>query len=209
MITTIAMPTRAHPPRAAAAALALVVAGAWLFLAPSSVRADDSAALRALRSGGVAVFLRHTRTTPGVGDPPGWKLGDCSSQRNLDADGRAHAKRVGAWFTRERIVPTVVRSSPWCRTRDTARLAFGRSEDWSALANLFENRAPEKRNVEAVRRYVAALGKDEIAVLVSHGSSISAFVGESLAQGEAVVVRAERDANGEVKTVVIGRIAVP
>jgi phosphohistidine phosphatase SixA len=153
--------------------------------------------------------LRHGQTTPGVGDPPGWKLGDCSTQRNLDAKGRAQAKRVGAWFSKKGIVPTVVRSSPWCRTRDTARLAFGRSEDWSALANLFENRTLEKKNVEDVRRYIAALGEREIAVLVSHGSSISAFVGEYLAQGEAVVVRAERDAKGEVKTVAIGRIAVP
>jgi phosphohistidine phosphatase SixA len=206
------MPDRAHPPRAAAAALALLVAGAWLVLAPRPARADDaddSPALRALRSGGVAVFLRHGQTTPGVGDPPGWKLADCSTQRNLDAKGRAQAKRVGAWFSKKRIVPTVVRNSPWCRTRETAQLAFGRSEDWSALANLFENRKPEKKNVEDVRRYIAALGEREIAVLVSHGSSISAFVGEYLAQGEAVVVRAERDAKGEVKTVAIGRIAVP
>jgi phosphohistidine phosphatase SixA len=205
----IIMPNRSHPARSAAAALALLVAGAWLVLAPSSARADDSAVVRALRSGGVAIFLRHGRTTPGVGDPPGWKLGDCSTQRNLDAEGRAHAKRVGAWFSQQRIVPTVVRNSPWCRTRDTARLAFGRSQDWSALANLFENRAPEKSNVEEVRRYIAALGAGEIAVLVSHGSSISAFVGEYLAQGEAVVIRAERDAKGEAKTVVVGRIAVP
>jgi phosphohistidine phosphatase SixA len=202
------MPTRSHPSRAAAAALAVLVAAAWLILAPSPAGADDSAALRALRSGGVAVFLRHGQTTPGVGDPPGWKLGDCSTQRNLDAAGRAQAKRVGEWFSRERIVPTVVRNSPWCRTRDTATLAFKRSEDWSALANLFENRKPEKTNVDEVRRYVAALRKGDIAVLVSHGSSISAFVGEYLAQGEAVVVRAERDAKGEVKMVAIGRIAV-
>ena len=60
-----------------------------------------------------------------------------------------------------------------------------------------------------VHHRIAALGEGEIAVLVSHGSSISAFVGEYLAQGEAVVVRAERDAKGEVKTVVVGRIAVP
>lgn len=209
MITTINMPDCSHPPRAAAAALALLVTGAWLVLAPSPARADDSAAVRALRSGGVAIFLRHSQTTPGVGDPPGWKLADCSTQRNLDEEGRAQARRVGAWFSRKGIVPTVVRNSPWCRTRDTARLAFGRSQDWSALANLFENRAPEKTNVEEVRRYVAALGEGEIAVLVSHGSSISAFVGEHLAQGEAVVVRAKRDAKGDVKTVVVGRIAVP
>jgi phosphohistidine phosphatase SixA len=203
------MPNRAHPPRAAAAVLALLVAGAWLVLAPSPALADDSAVVRAVRSGGVAIFLRHGRTTPGVGDPPGWKMGDCSTQRNLDEEGRAQSKRVGAWFSQKRIVPTVVRNSPWCRTRDTARLAFGRSEDWPALANLFENRAPEKRNIEEVRRYVAALGAGEIAVLVSHGSTISAFVGEYLAQGEAVVVRAERNAKGDVKTVVVGRIAVP
>jgi phosphohistidine phosphatase SixA len=195
--------------RAAAAALALLVAGAWLVLAPSPARADDSVVERALRSGGVAIFLRHGRTTPGVGDPPGWKIEDCSTQRNLDAEGRAQAKRVGAWFSRKRIVPTVVRNSPWCRTRDTARLAFGRSQDWPALANLFENRAPEKSNVDEVRHYVAALDRGEIAVLVSHGSSISAFVGEYLAQGEAVVVRPERDAKGEPKMVVVGRIAVP
>jgi phosphohistidine phosphatase SixA len=202
------MPRRSHPPWSAAA-LALLVAGAWLVVAPSPARADDSAVVRAVRSGGVAIFLRHGRTTPGVGDPPGWKLEDCSTQRNLDAEGRAHSKRVGAWFSQKRIVPTVVRNSPWCRTRDTARLAFGRSQDWSALANLYENRAPEKSNVEEVRRYLAALGKGEIAVLVSHGISISAFVGEHLAQGEAVVVRAERDANGDVKPVVVGRITVP
>lgn len=188
---------------------ALQLAGAWLVLAPSTARADDSAVVRALRSGGVAIFLRHGRTTPGVGDPPGWKIGDCATQRNLDAEGRAQAKRVGAWFSQRRIAPTVVRNSPWCRTRDTARLAFGRTQDWSALANLFQNRAPEKSNVEEVRRYVAALGAGEIAVLVSHGSSISAFVGEHLAQGEAVVIRAERDAKGDVNTIVVGRIAVP
>lgn len=202
------MPDPSHSPRAVAAALVLLVAGA-LVLAPGQARADDGAVVRALRSGGVAVFLRHSRTTPGVGDPPGWKLEDCSTQRNLDAEGRAQAKRVGAWFSQKRIVPTVVRNSPWCRTRDTARLAFGRSEDWPALANLFENRAPEKTNVEQVRRYLATLGKGEIAVLVSHGSSIGAFVGEHPAQGEAVVVRAERDANGEMKTIVVGRITVP
>lgn len=203
------MPSRRHLHRAALA-LIVIATGVWLAgAAPRTAHADEAAVIQALRGGGVAVLLRHSQTTPGVGDPPGWRLEDCSTQRNLDAEGRAHAKRVGAWFKKRRIVPNVVRNSPWCRTRDTAQLAFGRTEDWPALANLFGNRAPARKNAEAVRRYLAGLRKGELAVLVSHGSSISEFVGEHLGQGEAVVVRAERRPGGEVQTVAIGRITVP
>lgn len=192
------------------------LAAAWLafaacarLLAPSPALADDSALLAELRSGGVAVFVRHSKTTPGVGDPAGWRLEDCSTQRNLDEDGRAQARRIGAWFKKRGIAPTTVRNSPWCRARDTARLAFGRTRDWPPLANLFDNRAAEKTNTAEVRSYIAGLGKGEVAVLVSHGSSISAFVGEYLGQGEAVVVRAARGADGAVQIAVLGRIAVP
>jgi phosphohistidine phosphatase SixA len=201
------MSDRARPGRLAVLTRAMAIAGALLAVAPAPARADD-AVVQALRAGGVAVLLRHARTTPGVGDPSGWRLDRCSTQRNLDAEGRAHARRIGAWFRRQRIAPTRVRSSVWCRARDTARLAFGRSEDWSALANLFGNPGPEKANVEQVRRYIAGLRKGDVAVLVSHGSSISAFVGEYLSQGEAVVVRGRREASGQVQVDVIGRIVV-
>jgi phosphohistidine phosphatase SixA len=180
-----------------------------LVLVPMAARGEDPAAVRALRDGGIAVLMRHAQTTPGVGDPPGWRPDDCSTQRNLNAEGRAHARRIGNWFRRQHVAPTVVRSSPWCRARDTARLAFGGAEDWPALANLFEDRGPEKRNVEEVRRYIAGLRKGEVAVLVSHGSSIAAFVGEHPAPGEGIVVRAAPSADGEAQLVVVGRIVVP
>jgi phosphohistidine phosphatase SixA len=201
------MASRSHPSHAKT--LLTLLAAAWLVLAPRPARADDAAVLEALRAGRVAILLRHSQTTPGVGDPPGWKLDDCSTQRNLNAEGRAHARRLGAWFKRRQVVPTAVLSSPWCRTRETARLAFGRSRDWPALANLFENREPAKENAEQVRRYIADLRSGDIAVLVSHGSSIHAMVGEYLGQGEAVVVRAERDARGAIRTILVGRIVVP
>ena len=188
----------------------IVLAGLLaLGLSPRAADADEKAVVQALREGGVAVLLRHGRTTPGVGDPPGWQLGRCSTQRNLDPEGRAQARRLGAWFRQRRIAPTMVRSSPWCRARDTARLVFGRSMDWPALANLFGNPGPAKKNTEEVRRYIAGLRPGEIAALVSHGSSISAVVGESVSQGEAVVVRARRDADGQIETTTVGRISVP
>jgi phosphohistidine phosphatase SixA len=185
---------------------------------------DDAAGadvISALRSGRVAILLRHARTTSGAGDPPGFELGDCSTQRNLDAEGRAHAQRIGRWFATYGIVPEVVRNSPWCRARDTARLAFGRTGDWPALANVY-GREVDPRHVEEVRSYVAGLSASERAVLVSHGSSIQAIVGQYLAQGEAVVVRArggdraESSAGGtqgrnesSSRLEIVGRIAVP
>ena len=182
---------------------------AFLVVLPAVARGDDAAVVQALRDGGVAVLMRHTKTTPGAGDPPGWRPDQCATQRNLDAEGRAHARRIGAWFERHRVAPTVVRSSPWCRARDTARLAFGAAEDWAALANVYEDRGPEKRNAEEVRRYVAGLRRGERAVLVSHGVTIFAIAGEHPAMGEGIVVRAAPRDGGEPGLVIVGRIVVP
>jgi phosphohistidine phosphatase SixA len=169
--------------------------------------AGESEFLASLRAGGVAVLLRHSQTTSGVGDPPGFKLDDCSTQRNLDADGRAQAQRFGKWFMDHGIVPSRVRNSPWCRARDTAHLAFGRTEDWPALGNVFgRDRVPE--HVADVQGYVAGLERGQVAVLVSHGVTIAAIVGEHPAPGEGIVVRAtSRD--GKHRLVVLGRIVVP
>src|SRR5262245_12095150 len=107
----------------------LLACAAAACLAPARA-ADDAALLRELRAGAV-VLMRHTQTTPGIGDPPGWRMDQCASQRNLDASGIAHAKRIGQWFVANQLRVASVRNSPWCRTRDTATLAFGRHDDWS------------------------------------------------------------------------------
>ena len=187
-----------------------LAACAWL--AGSGIaHADDAALLAELRQGGVAILMRHTQTTPGVGDPPGWRLADCASQRNLDGSGVAHAKRIGRWYVEKKLRPTQVRHSPWCRTRDTARLAFGRGDDWPALSNIFEDRGNADAQAAEVRRYVATLRRGELVVLVSHGSSIRHVVDVSLAPGEAVVVRgdAKNLAEAAAPLVVLGRLQVP
>ncbi len=85
-----------------------LVACAWL-LTCGLAHADEAALLAELRQGGVAILMRHAQTTPGVGDPPGWRLADCPSQRNLDEAGVAHAKRIGKWFAEKKLRPTKVR----------------------------------------------------------------------------------------------------
>ena len=72
--------------------------------------------------------MRHG-DAPGVGDPAGWRLDDCTTQRNLSEQGRAQARAVGARLRSERIAIERVLSSPWCRCVDTATLAsLGRVE---------------------------------------------------------------------------------
>ena len=51
-----------------------------------------------LKAGGQVVLLRHATTTPGVGDPPGFRVEDCASQRNLSEQWREEARRIGAAF---------------------------------------------------------------------------------------------------------------
>ena len=109
--------------------------------APAAGSAEQDRLVQALRSGGLVVLIRHSATLPGVSDPPGFRMDDCPTQRNLSDAGRAQARRIGQWFRQHGIEPTVIRASPWCRTRETAMLAFGRSEDWPALSNLLATAA--------------------------------------------------------------------
>jgi broad specificity phosphatase PhoE len=164
--------------------------------------------LEALRKGGVVVLIRHSATEPGTGDPPGFDLQDCTTQRNLSEAGRAQARNLGRWFRSNAIVPATVRASPWCRARETAMLAFGRSEDWTALSNFLVDGRDRDERIRQVREAIAAVGNGDVDVLVSHGVSINAFIGVYLAQGELVVVR-PAVGGGLASVEVLGRLRVP
>jgi broad specificity phosphatase PhoE len=140
-----------------------------------------------LRTGGQVVLIRHAVTTPGAGDPPGFRLEDCSTQRNLTDAGRDHARRIGeAW--RKRAIPVErVLSSPWCRCTETAQLAFGKSERSDALANLFGRYENRERQVAQLGKIAAQAPKANL-VLVTHGSTIAALTGISPGTGEMVIL---------------------
>src|SRR5947207_568298 len=104
--------------RAVLLLVALVVLGA----APA---AADDALWDLMKRGGQVILMRHANA-PGIFDPPGMRFDDCRTQRNLDEQGRAEARRIGAAFRALSIPVDDVRSSRWCRCMDTAKLAFGR-----------------------------------------------------------------------------------
>jgi phosphohistidine phosphatase SixA len=149
--------------------------------------ADDAAI--ALRRGGVAVLLRHAATEPGIGDPPGFRLGDCSTQRQLSEPGRAQSRRIGDWFIARGLRPAEVRSSAWCRCLDTATLAFGRARAWSPLNSFFGDRSVESAQSAVLRTALGKLPAQGFEVWVTHQVNIAALTGVSPATGEALVVR--------------------
>lgn len=182
------------------------LAAALAFLAAPAV-ADEGAAWAALRAGGHVALIRHASTEPGLGDPPGYRLDDCTTQRNLSAAGRAEAKRLGDRLRGEGVQVEKVYTSPWCRCRDTAIEAFGRAEDWDALASFFDDRSRESRLTERVKNRIGAYSTKRpkgTVVMVTHHVNIQALTGIAVGTGDAVVVRPD----GCCGLKVVGRIGL-
>ena len=148
----------------------------------------DEAMWQRLRTGGVIVLMRHAATTPGVGDPPGFTLDQCATQRNLSAGGRDDARAIGAAFRHHNIVPGAVWSSRWCRCLETARLAFDMVKPEPALDSMFN--IDDATGATRLRELYARLEDQRIVgplVLVTHDVNIRALTGEYVAQGEMVL----------------------
>ncbi|QHE75864.1 histidine phosphatase family protein [Hydrogenophaga sp. PBL-H3] len=157
-----------------------------------------------LREGGCVVLMRHAQTDPGVGDPPNFKPGECSTQRNLSEAGREQARRVGAAFARERVKLDQVRSSAWCRCVDTAMLAFKQNTVWPPI-NSFFGAGGQDEQTRAVLAAVQGWQPPRNLMLVTHQVNVSALTGEFLAMGEVVVTRPGAQGNDATRLRVLAR----
>jgi len=145
-----------------------------------------------LRRGGLVLLMRHAATEPGLGDPPGFRLGDCATQRNLSDAGRADAQRIGERLRRERVPIARVYTSPWCRCRETAMLAFGSAEDWEPLSSVFDFPHREADFTERVKKRIGGYSTRAPGgnvAMVTHNVNIAALTKLSIEAGEIVVVR--------------------
>lgn len=169
------------------------VRAALLFvLLVGSAEADETLWAK-LRHGGYVVLIRHASTEAGIGDPPGLRLDDCRTQRNLSDIGRREARRLGEAFRTKNVPASEVRSSQWCRCRETARLAFGHADPWPVLNSLFNDASRQPALVAAVNELAAAVQPPRNVVLVTHNFNIRALVGVSPATAEAIVARSDGD----------------
>jgi phosphohistidine phosphatase SixA len=170
----------------------VLMAGLAAMAALVSGAAADEAGWAALRAPGTHALMRHA-IAPGTGDPAGFRIGDCTTQRNLDAAGRAQAARIGAAIQDRGIAIATVLTSQWCRARDTAdRLGLGAVEEEPALNSFFGDRGSADAASRAVTERLASLGARK-AVLVTHQVNITALTGIFPASGEIIVVAPEAD----------------
>jgi phosphohistidine phosphatase SixA len=185
----------------------LVLATLALWLLTASVAAADESrdAWAALVNGGHVALIRHGNAPPGYGgDPPGFKIDDCATQRNLDEKGRAQARALGETFRQRGVRAEKVLSSPWCRCLETARLmALGPVDGtWTAAAS-----GQSRDRLAALRELLASWRGPGALVVVTHALTVQALVGIMPGQAETVVVRPKPGSEAGVE--VVGRIPVP
>ncbi len=176
------------------------LAASLLCLLSAPAFADDAALWRALAAGGHVAIMRHA-TAPGTGDPAGFRLGDCTTQRNLSEAGRAEARAIGERFRQQGVTVARVATSQWCRCRDTAQeLALGEVLEDPRLNSFFgSDREATRKAVDGVRAAMAETPRaGPIAILVTHQVNVTAATGVYPASGEIVVVRLDDAGASEV-----------
>ena len=161
--------------------------------------ADEAAAWTALRAGGHVALMRHTDAPGGTGDPPGFKLEDCATQRNLSERGRSEAAAIGARLKTEGIAFEKILSSPWCRCMDTARLLdMGPVQTAPTFGNVVVLHDQTEALTEGARAAIATWQSAGTLLVVTHGANIRALTGISPATGEIVVVDESIEAIGRI-----------
>lgn len=187
--------------------LALVVLAISLIAMPARAADDSQEAWAALAKGGHVALIRHGNAPPGHGgDPPGFRMDDCSTQRNLDDKGRAQARALGEAFRNRGVRVDRIASSPVCRCMDTASLmAVGQVESSWALV---PDRDPNARvRLRELKEMVGNWRGPGTLVLVTHGFTIRPLIGIIPNQAEVVVLRPTPGI--EPGAHVVGRIAAP
>ncbi len=162
---------------------------------PPSV--SDSALLDALHRGGLVVYVRHGKTDWAHLDKTPVVIGDCSTQRMLSDSGRLQAKETAVAFQRLHVPIGDVRTSPYCRAVEYARLAFGRERPDTTLTEITrESPAVRERRVSALVRTLGTAAPDgRTTVLVGHQDNLQEATRSSLGvmisvgEGEAAIFR--------------------
>ena len=141
-----------------------------------------------LEDGEKLIFIRHAYA-PGNGDPDGFNLNDCSTQRNLNKDGRKQAQRIGEFFIKNKIDIYKVLSSEWCRCEETAKIAFKNYSTNSFLNSFYSLKFSKNKDkqIKALKNYILTLESKKNLVLVTHYVLISEVLNYGPSSGEIVV----------------------
>ena len=141
-----------------------------------------------LKNGGNLIFIRHAYA-PGGGDPDNFKISNCSTQRNLNEDGKKQSRKIGQFFIKNNISIDKVLSSEWCRCKDTANIAFNKFETKNFLNSFFSSKFANNKNqqIRDLKEYIKNWESDKNLVLVTHYVLITEVLNYSPSSGEIVI----------------------
>jgi phosphohistidine phosphatase SixA len=174
-----------------------------LLVAPGVAAADSDEAWAALAGGGHVALIRHGNAPPGHGgDPPGMRIDDCSTQRNLDDAGREQGRALGEVFRKHGVRVGRIVASPMCRCQETGKLmAVGSVEtSWALLPDMGSSRT----RLQELQEMIASWRGPGTLVLVTHGLTVRPLTGFIPEQAEVVVLE-PLPGGGSL----VGRIAPP
>ena len=155
-----------------------------------------------VKEGGKIILIRHS-LAPGGGDPAGFKINECKTQRNLNQTGVNQSKKIGRLFKKNKIPIDQVLSSQWCRCKDTAKHAFEDYKEFTALNSTFQspyNKNEAKQLKELYELVNKWEGKGKNLVLVTHYSIITAVTNAIPRSGEVIITNKNFEVIGTIAT---------
>jgi len=171
------------------------------FLFSSQLNASDQT-WNIAQEGNKIILIRHS-LAPGGGDPVGFKIKDCITQRNLNKKGINQSKRIGKLFKKNKVPVDQVLSSQWCRCKDTAKYAFGSYKEFSALNSTFQSPYDKNEGKQLKELYSFVKkwnGKGKNLVLITHYSIITAVTNAVPSSGEIVIADKNFKVLGTIST---------
>ena len=148
------------------------------------------------------ILIRHS-LAPGGGDPQGFKIDDCKTQRNLNRKGINQSKKIGKLFKKNKVLVDQVLSSQWCRCKDTAKYAFGNFKEFTPINSTFQSpyNKNETKQLKELYNFVKKWdGKGKNLVLVTHYSIIIAVTNAVPSSGEIVITDKNFEVLGTIQT---------
>ncbi|MBU3627064.1 histidine phosphatase family protein [Polynucleobacter sp. JS-Safj-400b-B2] len=173
--------------------LASIAFGLFPLLAHANLASD-------LNDGQHVLLIRHA-DAPGYGDPKGYQLDKCTTQRNLGDYGKKQAALIGEWLKNQGITSANLISSPWCRCIDTAKLMnIGSAQISPALGSFFDDMSLEKQQTKELEKLIQLNlngnnnSKDKVPlILVTHHVNIQAYAGKVVNVGDMVLVKVNKN----------------
>jgi len=169
-----------------------------ILIAPHSMASELS---ELMGQGNTVLLMRHAYA-PGIGDPPNFKVNDCSTQRNLNQEGVNQAQAIGKWLRSQEITQASVYTSPWCRCIDTAKLLnLGSPQVLEAIASTFNEQdyaTPAKKSLIEWMQARVKKPNSKPQIMVTHQVNILAYTGVNTSSGEMVLVQVNQDGTAKV-----------